>query len=180
HVPERTIYSLFKELTNEAEEILNQVADSSTDEEIRKFLKTMKVADIEEDYVKQVKSVIFQDISKSFENTLFEHGWVFSFMFREGKNIRASSRKDDKSAIYGAKVYWNLKELIHKAGKMQECGFFWYLPKEGKESFVQVRIESKSDCFVLDYYYKMRINRKEREEFVLQKIADNLFGKRTE
>lgn len=172
-VPKKIISSLFKELSSEAEDILNARVPENTDNDIRGFL-VEKGLPSEEDYIQQIKSVIYQDISQTCANTIFANGWVFRFVFREGQLTRASSRTDDRSPIYGSKVYWHLKELIFKSDEMYEAGFLWYLenPENTEDpKYVEVRLESRSDSLILHYYHKMRnTDRKEKEDFVLRKI----------
>lgn len=102
------------------------------------------------------------------------NGWVFRFVFREGQLTRASSRTDDKSPIYGSKVYWHLKELIFKSNEMREAGFHWYIDDPtltDDPKFVIVRLEARSDTLIIHYYYRMRSSeRKEIEDYVLQKV----------
>ncbi|MFB5935535.1 hypothetical protein ACE8FZ_19940 [Peribacillus frigoritolerans] len=174
--PKKIISSLFKELSSEAEDILNKEVPSQTDNDIREFLEG-KGLPFEEDYIQQIKSVLFQDISQKCADTFFVNGWVFRFVFREGQLTRASSRTDDKSPIYGSKVYWNLKELIFKSDEMKESGFHWYLtdPFDESPEFVQVRLEARNDSLIVHYYYKMRSpDRKEKEDYVLRKIKEYL------
>ncbi|PAD69922.1 hypothetical protein CHH83_05815 [Bacillus sp. 7586-K] len=175
--PKQIISELFKEVSNEAELILNREVPQNTEADIREFL-VGKGLPCEEDYIQQIKSVIFQDIASKCEETLFPNGWVFRFVFREGQYTRASSRTDDKSPIYSSKVYWHLKELIFNSEDMQESGFHWYLddPTETEEPrFVQVRLESRLDTLIIHYYYKMRTHdRKEKEDYVLRKISEYL------
>jgi hypothetical protein len=172
-VPQRIISQLFKELSADAENILNQRVPENTESDIREFLRS-KGLPSQEDYIQQIKSVIYQDISQTCADTLFTKGWVFRFVFREGRITRASSRTDDKSPIYGSKVYWHLKELIFKSEEMREAGFHWYIdnPIDNEEpTFVQVRLEARNDSLIVHYYYKMQSpNRKEKEDYVLQKI----------
>lgn len=174
-LPKKIISSLFKEVSAEAEEILNRQVPENTEEDIRTFLEG-KGLPSKEDYVQQIKSVIFQDISAECADTMFPNGWVFRFIFREGLYTRASSRTDDRSPIYGSKVYWHLKELIFNSEQMQESGIHWYLEDPAtteNPSFVQVRFESRSESLLIHYYYKMRNDRKEKEEYVLQKIKQH-------
>ncbi|GGE81393.1 hypothetical protein [Priestia taiwanensis] len=172
-VSKRIISTLFKELSSEAEDILNARVPENTENDIREFLEN-KGLPCEEDYVQQIKSVLYQDISQTCADTIFANGWVFRFVFREGRLTRASSRTDDRSPIYGSKVYWHLKELIFKSEEMYEAGFLWYLENPGEfeeAKYVEVRLESRNDSLILHYYYKMRTSdRKEKEEFVLRKI----------
>ncbi|MFC4323666.1 hypothetical protein [Litchfieldia salsa] len=172
-IPKKIISTLFKDLSSEAEDILNQQVPANTDKDIRDFLKGKKLPS-HEDYVQQIKSVIYQDISQTCADTLFKNGWVFRFVFREGQLTRAASRTDDKSPIYGSKVYWHLKELIFKNDEMQEAGFHWYLndPTQTDEpKFLQARLEARHDSLIIHYYYNMRTgDRKEKEDYVLQKI----------
>ncbi|MBU9711040.1 hypothetical protein [Evansella tamaricis] len=170
--PKKLISTLFKELSSEAEEILNSEVPPSTDNDIKDFL-TEKDLPCNEDYIQQIKSVIFQEIAQRCANTMFRSGWVFRFIFREGQFTRASSRTENRSPIYGSKVYWHLKELIFKNNEMYEAGFFWYLsePDDEEPKYVDVRFEARSDALITHYYYKMRgPDRKEKEEFVLRKI----------
>jgi hypothetical protein len=175
--PKRIISALFKELSAEAEEILDREVPPNTENDIREFLEG-KGLPFEEDYIQQIKSVLFQDIAQKCADTLFVNGWVFRFVFREGQLTRASSRTDDKSPIYGSKVYWHLKELIFKSDEMKESGFHWYLtdPTETESpEFVQVRLEARNDSLIVHYYYKMRSpDRKEKEDYVLRKIKEYL------
>ncbi|GIN86959.1 hypothetical protein J6TS2_33450 [Heyndrickxia sporothermodurans] len=167
------IFTLFKELSEDAEKILNKKASSDTDHKITNFLKSMGI-ETKKDYINQVKAVIYQDIADTFHKTLFPKGWVFRFLFREGDYTRASSRTDDFSPIYKAKVYWNLKEIVFKEKKMQEAGLVWNLPRTNGPIFV--KIENKNESVQIQYYDKPanRKNRKEKEDYVLQKVNGNL------
>jgi hypothetical protein len=169
------IFQLFEDLSFEAENILNGLTLPDTKEKIVSFLKNMKLTEITEDYIEQIKAVIYQEISSTINDSIFEKGWVFRFVFREGLTTRASSRTIDFSPIYGSKIYWHLKELIFKAGELYEGGFHWYLYGSSDiEQFVQVRIESKNDTIVLNYYNEIRSGRREKENFVLRKINEHL------
>lgn len=175
--PKELISKLFKELSSEAEEILNAEVPKNTDKDIENFLKD-KGLPCSVDYIQQIKSVLFQEISQRCANTMFKSGWVFRFIFREGQFTKASSRTENRSPIYGSKVYWHLKELIFKNNEMYEAGFLWYLNNPAEEEtpkFVDVRFEARNDYLINHYYYKMRgPDRKEKEEFVLQKIRNYL------
>lgn len=174
--PKGTIFQLFKELSVEAEIILNNTAPPGIESEIKSFLTTHGIQD-KDSYVSQIKAVVYQDVTKKLAKTIFKDGWVFRFVFREGKHTRASSKTDKLNPIYGTKVYWNLKELIFSTPEMQEAGFHWYLPGKkanGDPDFVQVKLESKHDTMLIHYYYKMRRGRREKEEFVLRKIKKYL------
>lgn len=174
--PKTVISQLLRELSSEAEDILNSEVPENTDNDIREFLEG-KGLPREEDYIQQIKSVIFQDIAKKCAETTFSNGWIFRFVFREGATTRASSRTEDRTPIYGSRVYWHLKELIFNSDDVQEAGFHWYLtdPTQTDDpDFVQVRLESKYDALIIHYYYKMREGRKEKEEYVLSKIIENL------
>lgn len=174
----KTIFSLFKELSLDAEHILNLHAPEDTRERIESFLESMDVSESTEnyeDYIEQIKAVVYQDISSTINKSLFKNGWVFRFVFREGKTTRAASRTEDFSPIYGSKIYWHLKELIFRQDEMYEAGFHWYLKKTDDDlQYVLVRIESRNDTIILNFYHKMRHERKERENFVLRKIDEYL------
>ncbi|WP_100406640.1 hypothetical protein [Bacillus solitudinis] len=170
--PKKLISYHFKELSAEAEALLSAEVPENTEKDIEDFL-TEKGLPCNDDYIQQIKSVLFQDISKKCADTLFSSGWVFRFIFREGRYTRASTRTENRSPIYGSKVYWHLKELIFKNNEMSEAGFFWYLPgsTQEKPNYVDVRFEGRNDYLITHYYYTMRgPDRKEKEEFVLQKV----------
>lgn len=170
-----TIYNLFAELSLEAEEILNNQMDSSTEGEIIEFLKSLDLHEIKEEYIEQIKAVIYQDISSSMKEQIFDKGWVFKFLFREGDHSRASSNAEKRLPVYSYKAFWQLKELIHSIGKVHDAGFHWNINKTpGKESFVDVRMESRSGTMIVYYYSRARVNRKEKEDYVLQKISQHL------
>jgi hypothetical protein len=168
-----TIFKLFEELSLEAEALLDAQTQPHTENSIRLFLGQMGLSDITQDYVNQIKAVIYQDISNTISESVFQRGWVFRFLFREGDTTRASSRTDDRGPIYGSKVYWHLKEIIFREREMIESGFHWYIDPN-TDDFVQVRLESRNDTMVIHYYYHMRYGRKEKEEFVLRKINQYL------
>lgn len=165
----KAIFKLFRDLSEDAERLLNSRVIPDTDDKIRAFLQDMNVNKIENDYVQQIKAVIYQDLSNSFTDTFFKNGWVFRFVFREGDFTRASSRTDDFNPIYSSKVYWHLKELIFKQAELQEAGFQWYLSQKEKD-FVHVKLESRDDTMIIQYYHGMQKNRKEKEALVLRKI----------
>lgn len=52
---------------------------------------------------------------------------------------------------------------------MQEGGFHWKFPG----SYVDVRIESKNGALLVYYYSRLRVGRREKEEYVLRKVAEN-------
>ncbi|WP_155010726.1 hypothetical protein [Priestia megaterium] len=174
--PQKMIFKMFSELSLEAEEILNKKIPLGTDEKIKSFLKDVKISQNEKDYIKQIKAVIYQDLSDNFQGNLFKNGWVFRFVFREKDYTRASSRTDDYSPIYGSKVYWNLKELIFKGKKMNDAGFKWVLPRN--QSPILVKLESKNNGIIIQYYNDKERNnqkfRKEKDNFVAQKIRKYL------
>lgn len=165
----KAIFKLFRDLSEDAEKLLNSKVIPETDDKIMTFLQEMNVTKIENDYVQQIKAVIYQDLSNTFTNSFFNNGWVFRFVFKEGDFTRASSRTDDFNPIYSSKVYWHLKELIFKQGELQEAGFHWYLSQADKD-FVHVKLESRDDTMIIQYYQGMLKNRKEKEALVLKKI----------
>jgi hypothetical protein len=170
-----TIFKLFEELSLEAEELLDAQTLPDTEKNIENFLKEMGLREVTEDYIQQIKAVIYQEISNTIKDSIFEKGWVFRFVFREGQTTRASTRTDDRGPIYGSKVYWHLKELIFKETKMIESGFHWHIKNNtGEDDYVQVRLESRSDTIIMHYYYNMRYGRKEKEDFVVRKINEYL------
>ncbi|OMF72460.1 hypothetical protein BK143_09320 [Paenibacillus peoriae] len=176
---EAMIYKLFAELSKEAENKLNSELDDSVESKIEDFLeKGLNIVKSEEnfeDYIEQIKAVVFQDISSRMTHTLFKKGWVFKFVFREGDHSRASSNAEKRSPVYSYKSFWQLKELIHSLGELQEAGFHWNLNEvESDSKFVDVRFESRSGTMLMHYYYKTRSGRKEKEEYVIQKITGNL------
>ncbi|MGW6299653.1 hypothetical protein [Peribacillus butanolivorans] len=174
--PQRIIFKMFSELSLEAEEILNKRIPDGTDDKIKNFLKSVHISQNEIDYIKQIKAVVYQDLSDNFQGDLFTNGWVFRFVFREKDYTRASSRTDDYSPIYGSKVYWNLKELIFKGQKMNDAGFKWFLP--GNKSPILVKLESKNNGIIIQYYNDKEKNnqkyRKEKDKFVAEKIRKYL------
>ncbi|WP_418027040.1 hypothetical protein [Paenibacillus sp. JJ1722] len=171
----KTIFKLFEELSLDAEDIINAHAPSEADVKISKFLDQMGLSEIKSDYIQQIKAVIYQEISSALTISDFKNGWVYRFTFREGLTTKASSRTDDYSPIYNSKIYWHLKELIFKEEEMQEAGLHYTLPNPPDGSnYVLVRLESRSDCIIINYYHRMRYNRKGKEEFVLQKLNKHL------
>lgn len=171
------VFEMFKELSLEAEHILNVHTPIGTEEKIHQFLKSMELKHITEDYIHQIKAVIYQEISNTIRDSTFDKGWVFRFVFKEGLTTRASSRTDDSGPIYGSKVYWHLKELIFKENELYEAGFSWYLPwktNKGDDDFVQVRLESRNESLIVHYYRNMSFRRREKENYVLQQINKHL------
>ncbi|MCU4756970.1 hypothetical protein ACW4EZ_10750 [Bacillus toyonensis] len=175
----KTIYNLFNNLSTEVETIMDKQLESDTEDLIDQFLKGVNVTDLESDYVKQIKSVIYQDISRSSSTKLFKNGWVFRFVFREGRHTRASSATEHYNPIYSSKIYWNLKELIIESGEMIEVGFHWYNVKKSDKTPIIVKLESKNNAIISMYYNKgikkSTVHRKEQEDFVLHKIRKNLY-----
>ncbi|WP_458123340.1 hypothetical protein [Paenibacillus sp. Z3-2] len=177
-----TIYKLFKDLSEEAEEKLNNELDSSVESKIRTFLERDLHIESEEEsfseYIEQIKAVVFQDISSRMTHTLFKKGWVFKFVFREGDHSKASSNAEKRSPVYSHKSFWQLKELIHSIEELQEAGFHWNLNGVVSDSeFVDVRLESKSGTLLMHYYYNTRSVRKEKENYVIRKITEHLSSK---
>ncbi|MHA7963506.1 hypothetical protein ACX93W_05115 [Paenibacillus sp. CAU 1782] len=165
-----SIYEMFAELSAEAEAVLDAQVNDETEDKINEFLSEI-VAEVKEDYVEQIKNVIYQDITERMEDIQFEKGWIFKFHFRESDYTRASSRNEKRLPIYDVKSFWQLKEIIHNAQSMQEASFHWHLNEvPGDENFVDVRIEYKNGTMIVYYYTKMRVSRREKEEFVLRKI----------
>lgn len=171
------IQKLFIELSEQAEKLLHKEVNSNADKKIKSFLKEMGMPD-NIDYKKQIISVVYQHISRRFENNLalFKHGWAFRFLFKEGDNTRASSSHDKFMPVYSKQVYWNLKELMFKKDNTDfiEAGLTWNTMENG-QSPVSVRLTQKSNYLTV-YYYTSRkhnfINRKEKEKYVLQKIRE--------
>jgi len=174
YITHKSIFSMFEELSLEAEKILNAQTKPNTVSEITNFLVSMGVRKVEEDYIEQIKAVIYQEISTTINDNTFEKGWVFRFKFKEGLTTSASSRTEDYGPIYGSKIYWHLKELIFKEKKMYEGGFHWYIHGIESDQFVHVRLEAKNDTMVINYYRKMRQSRKEKEDFVQRKVNEHL------
>jgi hypothetical protein len=168
------IYNLFADLSLEAESILDSRLTPENIYHIDCFIENVGLKDLEpkikEEYIKQIKAVIYQDISRTMEEGKFGKGWVFKLGFREGDFSRASQNAEKRSPVYSQQVFWQLKEIIHRTGKMQECGFHWKLQK----SFVDVKMESKNGSLLVYYYSRLRIGRREKEEYVLRKVAENL------
>lgn len=174
HTVRKIIFDIFKNLSIEAEDLLNQRIPADAEEKIQQFLTNMQVAEIGNDYINQIKAVVYQDISKTFQDSLFNNGWVFRFVFREGDSTRASSRTDDFSPIYSKQVYWHLKELVFKSGELQEAGFHWFLNPAEKEGIIFVKLEQKNDALVFQFYQKTDLNRKVKEEYVINEITKQL------
>ncbi|WP_135552138.1 hypothetical protein [Paenibacillus cymbidii] len=168
------IYFMFEELSREAENLLNSRINPETDAKIIAFLNSMGIGKVEDDYIEQIKAVVFQDISKEIGDDTFEHGWVFRFHFREGDHTRASSTQENKLPVYSSKTFWQLKELIYREQEMYEAGFHWFMSSDDPEEFVDIRIESRNDTIILHYYYRMRMGRREKEQFVIQKVTQYL------
>ncbi|QCS52357.1 hypothetical protein [Priestia flexa] len=175
-VPQKVIFKMFSELSLEAEDILNKNVPEDTDRIITQFLKNINLSNSknEQDYIKQIKAVVYQDLSDNFQDSLFKNGWVFRFVFKEKDYTRASSRTTDYSPIYGSKVYWNLKELIFKGQKMNDGGFKWLLPDNS--SPIMIKLKSKHDSIIIQYYrHPANIKfRKEKDNFVARKIKKYL------
>lgn len=169
-----TIYKIFKNLSIEAEEALNEKIPPNTIDNIRQFLENNSLP-ASDDYIEQIKAVLFQDIAKTLQNKIFKNGWVFRFLYREGNHTRASSKTDDRSSIYSSKVYWHLKELIFKEEKMYEIGVLWYTSIK-VEDFIEVRLEARNDSMIINYYSKSRDSNKRKagDYFVLRKIVEYL------
>ncbi|KGE16238.1 hypothetical protein [Paenibacillus wynnii] len=172
----KCIFNLFEELSLEAEQILNAHTPPETEDKIKEFLTTMRLRTITGDYIQQIKAVLYQEISTKIRGSVFEKGWIFRFVFREGLTTRASSRTDDSGPIYGSKIYWHLKELIFKERELYEAGFSWYLPwlKNGEPDSILVRMESRNDSIILNYYRNTTFRRGDKERYVLQQINANL------
>lgn len=167
------IYKLFADLSLEAEMILESRMTEDTINHIDCFMENIGLKDLEpkikDEYIKQIKAVIYQDISRTMEEAKFEKGWVFKLGFREGDFSKASQNAEKRSPVYSQQVFWQLKEIIHRTGKMQEGGFHWKF----KDTFVDVRMESKNGSLLVYYYSRLRKGRREKEEYVLRKVAEN-------
>lgn len=167
------IYKLFKDLSLEAEEILDSKMTKENLLHIDSFMENVGLSNLElklkQEYIKQIKAVIYQDISRTMEDTRFKKGWVFKLGFREGDFSRASQNAEKRSPIYSQRVFWQLKEIIHGTERMQEGGFHWKINK----SFVEVGMKSKNGGLLVYYYARLREGRREKEEYVLRKIAEN-------
>ncbi|MCM3452787.1 hypothetical protein M3685_02345 [Heyndrickxia oleronia] len=174
----RTIQNLFVELSDQAEKLLQNQVEPSVNEKIKDFLSETNIPQTA-DYHKQIISVIYQHVSKTFQDTLFQDGWAFRFVFKEGDNTRASSSNDDFKPIYSKQVYWNLKELMFKSKGTDfiEAGLLWNT-KDGI-SPVAVKIEQKNNFLIVQYYrrsYNLH-RRREKEHYVLRKIREGFQGK---
>lgn len=168
------IQNLFIELSSQAEKLLKEHIHDDTDNIIDDFFKKLNIPKNEE-YTKQIIAVIYQDISRNFNETDFGDGWVFRFLFREGDNTRASSISDNFKPIYNTQIYWNLKELMFnkKGTDFIEAGFLWFVDNSDA---VSVKIEQKNDFLIVSYYHRNNnyINRKEKEKLVLRNIKKGL------
>ncbi|MGD6778800.1 hypothetical protein ACQCT3_00915 [Sutcliffiella horikoshii] len=175
-VSRKTIQHLFINLSKQAENILKNAADSGIQKAAENFLKSIKIPN-NEDYIKQIISIVYQNISKSFTKTQFNEGWVFRFVFKEGDNTRASSSTDDFAPVYNKQVYWNLKELMfkNKGTDFIEAGFLWFTKPQSKAP-VSVKIEQKNHWLMIQYYKQdhNKRGREEKERFVLQKIRNGI------
>ncbi|WP_243557703.1 hypothetical protein [Priestia megaterium] len=174
----KAIQSLFINLSSQAEDLLEKKANPNIKKEVKKFLETIEIPD-SDDYINQIISVVYQNISKEFKKTLFNDGWVFRFVFKEGDKTRASSSTEDFEPVYGKKVYWNLKELMFKnrGTDFIEAGFYW-LTNQSKEP-VAVKLEQKNNIVIMQYY-KQEFNnekRREKEDFVLRKFREGISKK---
>ncbi|MGG0890295.1 hypothetical protein [Cytobacillus horneckiae] len=172
----KTIQNLFIELSDQAEKLLQEQVDPEVEKKISSFLKEIKVPQ-KTDYKKQLISVVYQHVCSTFyEDELFYNGWAFRFVFKEGDNTRASSKHDDYKPIYGKQVYWNLKELMFKQRGTDfiEAGLLWNTVNGA--SPVAVKIEQKNNLLIVQYYDKdyNKIRRREKEEYVLQKIRNGI------
>lgn len=174
--PKEAIFQMFEEMSKEAEAILNEKVSPETEQKINHFLTSeLKLKHINKEYYEQIKAVIFQDISNDITPSLFKNGWVFRFNYQEGDHTRATSKQQDRGPVYGSKTFWQLKELIYKEQEMLEAGFHWYLKDyTQKDQFVDVRLTAQNDTMIVHHYSNTRLDRKEKEEFVLRKIAGYL------
>lgn len=168
-----TIYKLFKDLSLEAEDILNSKMTEENLIHIDNFMENVGLNNLEpklkEEYIKQIKAVIYQDICRTMEESRFKTGWVFKLGFREGDFSRASQNAEKRSPVYSQQAFWQLKEIIHRTERMQEGGFHWKIGN----SFVDVGMKSKNGALLVYYYARLRDGRREKEEYVLRKIAEN-------
>lgn len=170
-----TIYKLFAELSKEAQEILDEQMDDDTEDKILDFLQNMNLRNINQDYIEQIKAVIYQDISRNIDQNNFKKGWVFKFSFREGDHSRAASNAERRQPVYELKAFWQLKELIHDIEEMEDGGFHWNLNNiNSVDGFIDVRVESKNGTMIIHYYAQNKKNRKEKENYVLRKITEYL------
>ncbi|PGX45311.1 hypothetical protein [Bacillus cereus] len=174
HTVRKIIFNIFKGLSIEAETLLNQRIPADAERKIEQFLIDMQVAAVDKDYINQTKSVVYQHISKTLQDSLFNNGWVFRFVFKEGDSTRASSRTDDLNPIYSKQVYWHLKELIFKAGELHEGGFHWFLNPVEKKGNIFVKLEQKNDALIFYFYKKTVLNRMVKEDYVINEIAKHL------
>jgi hypothetical protein len=168
----RGIQTLFMELSSQAEKLLQSKVMPGIHDKINTFLKSIRINPKKEN-VKQIISVVYQDICKTFNKSLFNEGWVFRFVFKEGDSTRASSSTDDLEPVYGKQVYWNLKELMFQKNGTDfiEAGLLWNTNKNLEP--VAVKLEKKNTQLIVQYYKKVDYNyknREEKEEYVLRKI----------
>ncbi|AIQ45634.1 hypothetical protein R70723_06805 [Paenibacillus sp. FSL R7-0273] len=167
-----TIYNMFAELSLEAEQLLDLQMPPQNIKLITDFLTSLGLSDIKEEYIEQIKAVVYQDISSKMLSQIFVKGWVFKFSFREGDHSKASSNAEKRLPVYSYKAFWQLKEIIHEMEKMNEGGFHWIINNK-LENFVDVRMESRTGTIVINYYAKLRTGRKEKEDYVLRKIVEH-------
>lgn len=171
------IQNIFIDLSQQAEDIISNNLPENIDETIYDFIDNLGI-EPEQKYRDQIISVVYQDIGSKFSIRDFKDGWVFRFLFREGDNTRASSRSNNnQDHIYSTQIYWNLKELMFdkKGTEFIEAGFLWNINPTADDidkGSVSVRIEQNNNDIRLNFYAKPHnlINRKEKEEIVLQNI----------
>lgn len=174
----RVLYSLFSDISIPIEEELYNALPSDTNYHIQKFLKAFNLEEKDEK-IRQLQAVIFQEYgdaeAKNFREGLYDYGFIFRFGFMQGKSTRIISRNENEKPIYTSPIYWNLKELIHREGKLFSVGVSWPLEIETENISNLTKLDIINSKIYIYYYANEHKNiGKERINHVRTILTDLL------
>lgn len=173
----KMLLHLYSDLSTEIENKFAERLPDNIDTLVNNFLAGASIT-FSEKSKKQLYAIIFQDYgnmdSDVFQEDIYENGWVFRFVFKEGKCTKASSRKEDYSPIYTSPVYWNLKELISPEDGLEDVGFVWKVNFNGQNETLKIRFDILNDCICYYFYTLNESYREEKSAYVREKIRSSL------
>ena len=163
YIYKRLLFNLYERWTTEVEIILEQNVPESFNSSVSEFLSAIAVEE-RESYVKQLKSILFQEVARpeliTDDDTIYPNGWVMRFAFKDGDFTKASSRTDEFEPVYASPIYWSLKDIINERRELLELGLAINLSNdfEGGHPMIYVRIELIQDYLSIYFYKKGGIN----------------------
>lgn len=180
YIYKKLLFNLYERWTTEVEIILEDNVPENFSNSVSRFLSSIAVEE-RESYVKQLKSILFQEVARpelTTENdTIYPNGWVMRFAFKDGDFTKASSRTDEFEPVYASPIYWSLKDIINERRELLELGLAINLSSAFDEGhpMIYVRMELIQDYLSIYFYKKGGINdeRNKKENYLRRLIKES-------